>query len=296
MRKTTLFLFSLSVFFFVGFSLARFEPKVTELLKSHNPFGKSDIHFKPTPYPLQNHPFVVVIACRNNGGGVDKTLRSVLSQNYDNYRVVYIDDGSDDGSFDHAHDLIFDSGQAHRVQLMQTKDPQGSIANLYQTIKTCEDHEIVVLVGGEDLLSHEWVLQRLNQYYANPDLWMTVGKSMHYPSFEPGEEPQLEGIREIASNKLHLKTFYASLFKKIDETDLLFQDKFMPDSVDSAYMIPLLEMAKGHTQALSDVMYLVTTPTREAGELHALCEASIRDKSPYIALTDKAEGAHRCVR
>ncbi len=281
MRKTALFLVSLFFFFMIGFATSRIHPRLALLLtqKKHLP-----AQFNPTPYPLKNHSFTIAIIGRNNGAFVGKTLRSVLSQNYDNFQVVYIDDASTDGSFHEARDVIYDSEQSSKVLLVQNEKPLGNILNLLRIAENCSDEDILVVVNGEDLLAHEWVLQRLNQYYANPDLWMTYGKYLEFPTFSPGSCPSHfneKTIRNTSLPPLHLKTFYAALFKKIQESDLIYHGEFMPDSADFSYMIPLLEMAQGHVQYLDEILYLVAQHPAKDENLHRLIEISLREKSPY---------------
>lgn len=281
MRRTALFLFSLFFFFIAGFAIARIHPQLAVLWQKNT---KPPVQFRPTPYPLKNHPFVIAIVGRNNGAFVGKTIRSVLSQNYDSFRVIYIDDASTDGSFYEARDAIYDSEQSSKVLLVQNEKPLGAILNLLRIAESCSDEEIVVVVNGEDLLAHEWVLQRLNQYYANPDLWMTYGKYLEFPTFAPGScPPNYEGktVRNTSLPPLHLKTFYAALFKKIQESDLIYHGEFMPNSADFSYMIPLLEMAEGHVQYLDEVLYLVTQHPEKDEQLHHLLETSLREKNPY---------------
>jgi glycosyltransferase involved in cell wall biosynthesis len=138
--------------------------------------------FQPTQFPLKNRPFAVVVVGRDNGAVVAKTLASIFNQNYENYRVVYVDDASSDGSFDLVKDLVYDGGRYIQVELVQNEQRLGVLASLVKAVKACADEEIVVVVGGEDWLAHEWVLQRLNAYYDNPDLWMTYGQYCEFPS------------------------------------------------------------------------------------------------------------------
>ena len=283
MKKLALFLFSIFLFFIIGFTVARIP------FPDHK--NTSHAQFSPTPYPLKNHPFAIAIIGRNNGAFVSKTLRSVLTQNYDNFRVIYIDDASTDGSFLEASDAIYGSPESsHRVLLVQNEKPLGATLNLLRAAENCTDDEILVVVNGEDSLAHEWVLQTLNRYYANADLWMTCGKYLEFPTFAPGPTLPSENIRNVSLPPLHLKTFYAALFKKIPETDLTYQGEFMPDSADLAYMIPLLEMAQGHVQYLDDVLYLVTQHPEKNEELHRLLEISMREKPAYAPLTHLFEG------
>lgn len=231
MKKLALFFFSLFIFFFAGFSVSYVHPRIANLFQK----PKNPQNFTPCSYPLKNHAFVILVIGQNNGSHVDKTLRSILSQNYENFRVIYIDDASSDGSFLQARDTIYESGRSEKVLLMQNDTPFGEDANVVHVANSCADDEILVIVNGEDFLSHEWVLQTLNQYYANPDLWMSFGGSLEFPSFVKEDSPH------------HLKTFYASLVKKIPE-----------EAVDMSYMSLLLQTAEGHTQHLDEILYLIT--------------------------------------
>lgn len=288
MKRIFLFLFSLLIFFLLGFGFALLKPQAEAILARTK---QPQTHFQPTNYPLRNHPFAIVIVGRNNGAFLDKTLRSALTQNYENYRVIYIDDASDDGSFSLARDLIYDSGSSHRVHLIQNERRAGGIGNLAQAINVCDDEEIVVVLGGEDFLAHEWTLQRLNQYFANPDLWMALGQYMKFPTFDLGaKEPYLEfDLRNQPSrfSFSQLKVFYASLFKKIETSDLIYHGEFMPDTADMAYMIPLFEMAKGHIQLIDEILYLANEKPIKKDETHDLCEAKIKEKEAYFPLYKK---------
>ncbi len=145
----------------------------------------------------------------------------------------------------------------------------------------CLDEEIVIVLQGEDRLAHEWVLQRLNQYYADPDLWLTYGQFREYPSFQLGGcRPFTDHkFRSAPSSPYHLKTFYAALFKKIQEADLVFQGQFM--STDFAYMMPLFEMAKDHFQWIPEILYLSNQAPKEGRELQVRCEQYVRSLASY---------------
>jgi glycosyltransferase involved in cell wall biosynthesis len=285
MKKIALFLFLLAAVFTGSFALA----KKLEL-KNDEPIRLSfQTHFKPISFALKNHPFTFVIVGANNGGSVAKTLASVFSQNYENYRVVYIDDASDDGSFDLARDLIYDSSRLGQVTLVQNETKLGTLANLYRAVQTCEDSEIVVVLHGEDWLAHEWVLQRLNTYYADPDLWLTYGQYRDYPTYEMGACHEMRELkfRSEPFGASHLKTFYAALFKKIRESDFVFGGKFLPASSDLAYMIPMLELAHSHSHFIRETLYIQNRQAvhREDREVQMRCEKFVRSLDPYLPLT-----------
>ena len=221
MHRILLFLFLLAAFFTGGFTGARWL-KSHALWKKGETASHTDAPFKPTSFCVENLPFVIAIVGKNNGAWVEKLLLSVSSQNYPNYRIVYIDDASDDGSFELARDLICAQTSSVNISVMRNEEPLGFIKSLARVVRECKDREIVVVLHGEDRLAHEWVLQRLNQYYANPDLWITYGQYLMAPSYQVGICRALrenERPRSAPFFASHLKTFYARLFKMIRETD-----------------------------------------------------------------------------
>lgn len=242
----------------------------------------------PSSFTLQNHPFTVVIVGANNGATVAKTLSSVFSQTYENYRVIYIDDASDEGSFELARDLIYESGHLGQVTLVRNEKKLGLLANLFRAVKECPDEEIIVVLGGEDWLAHEWVLQRLNAYYADPDVWITYGQYRDFPTYQLGicRETKETDLRHQPFMASHLKTFYAALFKKVRESDFVFGGKFLPTCAEMAAMIPMLEMAKEHSQFVPEVLYIHNRQTagKEDREQQLRCEKFVRTLTPYSPL------------
>lgn len=242
--------------------------------------------FIPTPYPLKNRSFTVIIIGRNNGGSLEKILNSVFTQNYENFRIVYVDDASDDGSFELARDLIYDMKNLIPTTLIHNEAPLGSLASLKSAIEECSDQEIVVVVDGHGWLAHEWVLTRLNQYYANSELWLTYGQFRNYPSFDleaipPSAEKQKAARSELPS-EFHLQTFYAALFKKIAKDDLLCLGKHFEVRMPIAYMAPMMEMAESHVQYIPETLY-VLHPEMEAvvqRDLQASLDVYIRSLPP----------------
>ena len=284
MKKFALFFLSFLLFFAGGFFLARFGFHLPNRLTQKE---TSFTRFSPAAYPIENHPFAIVIVGRNNGAFLEKTLKSVFSQKYENFRLIYIDDASNDGSFEMARDLVLESGFLTQVTLVQNGEILGPVANLFRAVEVCEEEEIVVVLNGEDRLAHEWVLDRLNRYYANPDLWLTFGQYVEYPTFKEGDCRPLEGneFRSAPFTASHLKTFYAALFKQLREYDLTYQGKYVSAAAEMTYMIPLLEMAKDHSQFLPEILYLSLSQPEENQELQAKIEKHIRTQDPYRPLT-----------
>jgi glycosyltransferase involved in cell wall biosynthesis len=243
MHRILFFLFILCAGFLGGAAFARKDFLLSYWKGSHTVEKETlENGFHPSPYPLQNHPFVILVVGRNHGATIEKTLTSLFSQKYENFRIHYVDDGSDDGSLELARALLYDMKYLIPTTLTHNEKSLGAPACLFAAVQECLDEEIIVIVEPHDWLSHEWVLEKLNQYYANPDLWLTYGQCRKYPTFEL-KDPM---------NPFPLPTFYASLFKKLQKKDC------------TSYMPSLLDMAKDHVQHLSDILYIANPEMRES--------------------------------
>ena len=127
---------------------------------------------------------------------------------------------------------------------------KGATYNIYHTIHDyCEDHQIVVLADGDDALSNVKLLDRLAQEYEDPNLWMTYGQYIFYPSgrwgvcYEISRDDLLhKKVRSLPYVSQHLRTFKAGLFKKIRREDVMYKGEYMAMNVDMATMIPMMEM------------------------------------------------------
>jgi glycosyltransferase involved in cell wall biosynthesis len=228
-------------------------------------FFKGEKKTKKGTAPTIEKPFTVIIPSYNNSRFCEANLRSVLEQRYENFRVIYIDDCSSDNTAEKVAQIVARSPRSDKVTLIRNQKNQGALANLYQTIHACADNEIVVTVDGDDALAHPGVLERLNKSYADPDVWMTYGNYLDYPSYK--QKPiicEKLPARVVAKNSFrsykwvtsHLRTFYAGLFKQVKLEDLLLDGKFLPMGWDLAFMFPMLEMAGGHATFIRDILYL----------------------------------------
>src|SRR5579872_1986676 len=98
-------------------------------------------------------------------------------KNYKNFRVIYVDDASPDGTGNLVENYLKETKQEHNVTLIKNKTQQKALANWYQAIHSCNDHEIIVMVDGDDFLAHHDVLPVLNKVYQDDDVWVTDRKS-----------------------------------------------------------------------------------------------------------------------
>jgi len=217
---------------------------------------------------IPEKPMVVVIPSYNNKQWYQQNLNSVFKQQYNNYRVIYIDDCSEDGTGDLAEQYIAACGQTDRVTLIKNKTRRRALANHYHAVHMCDDHEIIVQLDGDDWFKHNRVLQWVNRAYANEQVWLTYGQYEEFPSQKIGRcKPLLPAsiayncYRECSWVTSALRTFYAGLFKQIALKDFMYNSDFFTVACDLAFMFPMLEMAGTHAHFIDEVLYVYNRTT-----------------------------------
>lgn len=238
--------------------------------------------------------FVVVIPSYNNAKWVKRNLNSVFTQQNQNYRVIFVDDCSSDNTFDVATELVKKQNKSDKITLIRNSERKGALHNLYDSIHSCDDNEIIITLDGDDWFAHEKVLDKLSNIYSNPDVWLTYGQYKSYPDNGKGCSAQIPGhitkhnmFRQFRWCSSHLRTFYSWLFKKIRKEDLLDQSgKFYPMTWDLAFQFPMLEMGGPHCVFIPDVLYIynVANPINDSKvnlKLQQSLEREIRRKPKY---------------
>ena len=209
-------------------------------------------------------PITVVITSYNNANWYKKNLGSVFNQNYENYKVVYVDDCSPDGTADLVEQYVRNCGQEHRFALIRNDERMFKMYNVYHAIhEFCDDEDIVIELDGDDWLAHNNVFEKLNAAYADSNVWLTYGSYREYPSGGVGLcrmlpnwvvlDGSYRGYSWVTS---HLRTFYAWLFKMIKKEDFLHEGMFIKATTDFAQMFPMLEMAGGGFEFIKEILHI----------------------------------------
>jgi glycosyltransferase involved in cell wall biosynthesis len=207
--------------------------------------------------------FVIVIPSYNNERWVEQNISSALTQNYKNYRVIYVDDCSTDNTFNIARLCINKYNGNLKTTLVRNTRRVGAMENLYNAIHSCDNEEIILTLDGDDWLENNNVLNTLNNVYKSQDAWVTYGQYTNSTDHAIGiSQPIPENIttanmfRSFTWCSSHLRTFYAWLFKKIKREDFIYEGRFMSMAWDLTIMLPLLEMAGLHSKYIGDILYV----------------------------------------
>jgi glycosyltransferase involved in cell wall biosynthesis len=240
----------------------------------------------------------IIIPSYNNSRWYVRNLSSVFAQDYGgNFRVLYIDDGSSDGTGELVQEYISERNSGPLVTLTHNPLRIGALQNLYNAISLCADDEMIVLLDGDDWLAHNGVLTKLNKVYDETDCWMTYGQYRSWPDNAlglskeiPSEVIDANSFRKHEWCSSHLRSFYAGLFKLIKRGDLLAPDgTFYQMAWDQALMFPLLEMSGHRARFNHEVFYIYNganpiSDCRTDRELQRQLEANIRSRASYHRL------------
>ncbi|MBM3191102.1 MAG: glycosyltransferase family 2 protein [Chlamydiae bacterium] len=209
-----------------------------------------------------NKTFVVVIFSDEEDPFCEKNLASIFDQSYDNFRIVYLDSGPGENNYRKAKRWIEESGYQDRVTFVKNATEGELFSAFYEVVQGCRDEEVVVHLESTDWLVDDAVLEKLNRAYKDPDVWLTYGEYLEYPSLKKQElEPVINRtLRDFKAAKTpwmlsHLKTYYAGVLKQMVPTSEGLQDK-ASSSEDKMLMLSLLKIGKWHVRFIPEVLYV----------------------------------------
>lgn len=267
------------------------------------------IFFSISAKTIEEKRFVIVITSYNNAEWFERNLGCLFTQInnegiglYENYRIIYVDDCSPDGTAELVEKYIISCNQQHRVTLIKNKTRKRALANLYYALQLCQPDEIVFNYDGDDWLANDHIFAKINEIYQNPDIWITYGQFQNWPTGEMGycqplshELIEKQNFRKKWWKPGQLRTFYAWLFHQIKLKDLFFegpyfQGQFFPANADLAVYYPMMEMAGSHYYFIPEVIYIrnVATPLNDFKankEVQILGSKLLREKPKYSLLS-----------
>jgi glycosyltransferase involved in cell wall biosynthesis len=195
---------------------------------------------------------------RNDGAYLDRSLRSVFSQQYDRFRVVYVDDGSVDRSEHLAQALIDATATTRQTSLVRHAEPLGLLGSLKELLAQPQDEIVIVLEASQEL-AHEWVLDRLNRYFANPDVWVVIGGGVTKEGLTriPPYSYERDNLKDSLVKQPMLTAFHARLFGMVDEEDLTLGLDTGDFEIEKwVHMVPIIEMSEDHTTYVDEPFVL----------------------------------------
>lgn len=162
----------------------------------------------------------LVIPFRNAKSFLEKSIRSIKAQNYDNFTATFIDDFSQDGS---ANLVPVDDD---RFELITNKERVGPLLNRLNVILSCDPHEIIFYLDGDDQLACNDALGFVNDMYNQHDCWLSYGQYISQNDTFGYAQPyanQQQLINELESGEMrfpiHPITHRAGLLQSLRNFD-----------------------------------------------------------------------------
>lgn len=250
--------------------LSTFIQFFTDATNSENQYPTITLRYPETnQYRYPEKRIVIIITSYKNKDWYRTNLDSVYSQNYSNYRVIYMDDNSPDGTGALVQEYLKEKGQEHRTTLIRHTEWQSQMGNHYNAAHLCDDDEIVCHLDGDDYLYNPQTLQIINAIYQDENVWMTLGlpiksdtNQLCTDSIPEKQKQEMTATNSFRTNGgwpySHLRTFRAWLFKQIRLEDLMYKGNFanLSPCPDVAMGYPMLEMAGFHNRVVTNRLYV----------------------------------------
>ena len=124
---------------------------------------------KKEKLPDFSPPLSIIVPAYNEEMGAVSTVASLLNQNYPNFEIVFVDDGSKDRTFQNVKDAY---GDDPRVQVL-TKPNGGKASALNYGLQRCS-HDFVVCIDADTFLDPD-ALYHLAKPFADPKVGAVAG-------------------------------------------------------------------------------------------------------------------------
>jgi len=208
--------------------------------------GCADV--KGTRDGVRRNGFTIIVPFHNPGHFLDNCVESVLSQDYDRFNVVFVDDQSTDGS---AKVIPFEDS---RVRVTTNATRRYVTRNVHDVVCEMDEDEIIVVIDGDDWLSDCDALSWIDSIYNQQDCWLTFGQ-YRFSDGRYGWAAPFADASEFAQHRSlpwrasHLRTFRAGLYHRLADQDATYacmrgrDGNWWRSAADVALMMPLLDMA-----------------------------------------------------
>lgn len=236
----------------------------------------------------------VIIPFHNPGDYFDLCINSVLTQDYNNYDVLFIDDVSTDGSYDKIPactykvdednqpildengDLtiiekhpILEITKCNNINAWKSSVRFTALPNIHNGIMNFskDENDIIFILYGDDWLVNKKVFSKLNDFYNENNCLLTYGcskladgKKCYSTEYK---ENEFKYLRNITPKFSHPISFRKSLYDKFVKTDPTFDQfldkngKWFTTGSNFAIFYPLAELAGFEkTRHFKEIIYI----------------------------------------
>jgi len=196
--------------------------------------------------------FVFVVPTYNSSKTLKQSLFSVFAQSYHDWKMIVIDDCSDDQTSEHIQGLFELSGNKDKLTLIKNDCKKWEVENTLIGLSHCSDNDVVLRLDLDDFLIDNQALEILNQIYES-NTQLDVVWSAHrwfYDdelTFRNISGPLQKGVDPYEHQWVssHLKSFRKSLLNDVKDENYRNQyGCYFQRIGDQVFMLPALKKAR----------------------------------------------------
>lgn len=206
--------------------------------------------------------FVFISPMFNASETLTRMMHSLYGQSYESWRLVLIDDVSDEIHVNRSKEIIksFESILPGRITAIWNSKKEWEVSNVLKGIRTCEDNDIVCRIDADDWLTDLDCLAIMNHVYQSTKCdiawtahrWSFSDKNISGPmgnDADPYTHPWVTS---------HLKTFRKKLLNQVSDENYRGEDgSYIRRAGDQAIYLPALRNSKNRV-FVPRVMYHYT--------------------------------------
>jgi glycosyltransferase involved in cell wall biosynthesis len=199
--------------------------------------------------------FVFVAPMYNASAYLSQMLVSVVGQSYTNWKVILIDDVSDQHEVTKEKEIVESwrylindvRGADAKISVTWNADKKWEVANVLHGISMCKDNDIVCRIDADDWLTELDALAILASAYEQLGcdcLWTSHRWSFSDKNISGPMPPSADPYRHPWVSS-HLKTFRKHLLNSVNDQNFRGEDgNYIRRAGDQAIFLPVLHQAK----------------------------------------------------
>jgi len=228
-------------------------------------FGRRFTNIEENYLPRKVEQKIVIISpTYNSERYINNCIESVVSQDYDNYEMIVIDDASTDNTYN-----IAKQWESDKIKVIRNEENKGAVRNQIESIrKYCKEDDIVMFLDGDDsFINDNEILHFYNNLYDGTteftygSCYSMVDRIPLIAQNYPEEIKQKKEYRKYKFNwnmpYTHLRTFKAGLLNNIDDSNFQDENKnWYKAGGDGSIFYSLIEQADpDKVKVVSDILY-----------------------------------------
>lgn len=234
----------------------------------------------------------IVVTTYNNEHWTPNLIKSIATQDYDNWTCLVIDDCSTDGT-----GRFYDqwAEQDSRVKVIHNPENYGKSTNLAElnlpaTYDDISYDDVILFIDGDDWLFDEFALEYIAEVYSDSEVMVAYGKYVDYPSMTlpagTQNTPYSHEVHEFNAYCMdhwrasHPKTMRFSIWSNIASHEfdgITFGD-------DLVMMFRAMEQVQEHQIVAMDEILYVYNDSAEHIPVNPNIEKGIRERAPYYPI------------